>query len=586
VRRLPDRRHLLGGDALMEQSPALMHGCSFSSLVGEVGAMTAQEVLPAFSSLERQVEAGLHAAGFVSYEAAGALNGDLVTRAPGGLPLLWFGLYETRSHEPFPAFDQPFHCTGWRSSLDQQAFCGAVQSIRDLIAAGDCYQVNLTMRQRFSFTGSPRSFFSELRRSQPTPYSCYLETGRHRILSASPELFFSLAGGVLTTRPMKGTAARGRWFEEDQARKARLKQSPKELAENLMIVDLLRNDMGMVSQTGSVQVRSLFDVETHPTVHQMTSTIESRLKHGVGALELFQALFPCGSVTGAPKRRSMEIIADLEREPRGLYTGCIGYFSPGGEAKFSVAIRTAVLDVESGLGEIGIGSGVTFDSVAGEEYAESLSKGRFARQKSPEFHLIESLLYDGGYFLLDRHLERLARSAAYFCFPLGAGGARRALEEAIAGLDGKARHKVRLLLLRDGSISCESAPIQEPAPDATASFAKTTVDSADPFLYHKTSRRDQYASELAGRPEVSEVIFVNERGEVTEGANSNVVARVDGKLLTPPLASGLLPGTFREELLASGGIEERILTRCDLEQAEAVYLINSVRKWRQARLVA
>ena len=569
----------------MEQSPAFVHGRSFSSLVGEVRAMTAQEVLPAFRLLEQRVEAGLHAAGFVSYEAAGALNGDLATRAPGRLPLLWFGLFERRSPEPFPDVDHPFQCTGWQPSLEQDEFCSAVESIRELIAAGDCYQVNFTMRQRFSFTGCPRSFFNELRRSQPTPYNCYLETGNYRIVSASPELFFSLADGVLTTRPMKGTSARGRWFEEDQLQKARLKQSPKELAENLMIVDLLRNDMGIVSQTGSVQVRSLFDVETHPTVHQMTSTIESRVRQGVGALELFQALFPCGSVTGAPKRRSMEIIAALEGEPRGLYTGCIGYFSPGGEAKFSVAIRTAVLDVASARGEIGIGSGITFDSMPAEEYAESLSKGRFARQTSAEFHLIESLLYDGGYFLLDRHLERLARSAAYFSFPLDTGAARRALEDTIPGLAGRARHKVRLLLFKDGSISCESAPIQDPAPESTAAFAKAAVDSTDPFLYHKTSRRELYRRELAGRPEVSEVIFVNERGEVTEGANSNIVALIEGKLLTPPLGSGLLPGTFREELLASGGIEERVLTRRDLEQAGAIYLINSVRKWRRVRQV-
>ena len=570
----------------MKVSPAYVHGCTFSSPAGEVRAMTAHEVLPAFRLLERRLEAGLHAAGFVSYEAAGALNGDLVTRVPGSLPLLWFGLFENRSEEPFASLDHPFHCNDWQPSLDEAGFSGAVRVIREFISAGDCYQVNFTMRQRFSFTGCPRSFFEVLRRCQPTPYSSYLETGEYRILSASPELFFSLSEGVLTTRPMKGTASRGRWFQEDQAQKENLKRSPKELAENLMIVDLLRNDMGMVSRTGSVQVRSLFDVETHPTVHQMTSTVESRLKEGVGALELFQALFPCGSVTGAPKRRSMEIIAALESGPRGLYTGCIGYFSPGGEAKFSVAIRTAVLDLASGQGEIGIGSGITFDSVAGDEYAESLSKGRFARQTPLEFHLIESLLYDGGYFLLDRHLERLARSADYFSFPLPAGAARRALEQLIPDLSGDTRHKVRLLLFKDGSIGCESAPIQDAAQDATAAFAKASVDSAEPFLYHKTSLRELYTRELAGRPEVSEVIFVNERGEVTEGTYSNIVALAGGKLLTPPLSSGLLPGTFREELLASGEIEERSLTRRDLERAEAVYLINSVRKWRQVRLVS
>jgi para-aminobenzoate synthetase/4-amino-4-deoxychorismate lyase len=316
----------------------------------------------------------------------------------------------------------------------------------------------------------------------------------------------------------------------------------------------------------------------------MTSTIESRVKNGTGALELLRALFPCGSVTGAPKRRSMEIIADLEQGARGLYTGCIGYLSPGGEAKFSVAIRTAVIDVRAGRGEIGIGSGITFDSAPDDEYSESLSKGRFAREKAHEFHLIESLLYDDGYFLPELHLARLARSAAYFSFPLEPGCARRALEAIVPSLSG--RQKVRLLLFKDGRISCESAPVADPAPDATAVFAKASVNSADPFLYHKTSRRELYVEESARRPDASEVIFLNERGEVTEGTTSNIVALLDGALVTPPLTSGLLPGVFREELLAGGTIKERVMTRRDLEQAQEVYIVNSVRKWRRVRLTA
>jgi para-aminobenzoate synthetase / 4-amino-4-deoxychorismate lyase len=560
-----------------------VHGFSFSGGVGEVSAARPEEVVPALRLLEKRVASGLHAAGFICYEAAAALNPDLTTCVPDGLPLLWFGLFEERRTDPFPACCEPYQSLDWEPSLSEEEYAGAVAAIRELIAAGDAYQVNLTMRQSFSFSGSPRSFFSELTRCQPTPYSCYLETGTYRILSASPELFFSLSEGILTTRPMKGTARRGRWWEEDQAEKLRLRGSPKELAENLMIVDLLRNDMGMVSRTGTVQVASLFDIETHPTVHQMTSTVTSRLGQEVGPLELLRALFPCGSVTGAPKRRSMEIIADLEGAPRGLYTGCLGYLSPGGEAQFSVAIRTVVLDTVSGRGELGIGSGITFDSVAADEYAECLAKGRFARERGPEFHLIESLLYDGSYFLLERHLERLTRSAGYFGFPLEPGAALGALQAFAAGLSGK--EKVRLLLFRDGRITCESAPIAEPVQDAAAGFATVTVDSADPFLYHKTSRRGLYTGELARRPDLTEVIFVNERGEVTEAATSNIVVLLNGEHLTPPVASGLLPGVFRGELLALGSISERVLTREDLETAEQLYLINSVRKWRRVRLV-
>ena len=567
----------------MPGETAFVHGFTFSGMVGEIRATAPHEVVPALKLLDERVAAGVHAAGFISYEAAGALNPPLTTRPAGEFPLLWFGLFESRSREPLPVEPAAFATSAWQPSLEGEAYSGAIAAIRELIAAGDCYQVNFTMRQRFSFSGSPLSYFNEMVKAQPTPYSSYLASGRYRILSASPELFFSLDGGVLTTRPMKGTAGRGRWQGEDEARKARLRKSPKELAENLMIVDLLRNDMGMVSEIGSVKVASLFEVETHPTLHQMTSTIRSRLKEGVGIVELMQALFPCGSITGAPKRRSMEIISGLEREPRGLYTGCIGYLSPGREALFSVAIRTAVIDLETGRGEIGIGSGITYDSAAQDEYAESLSKGRFARQQPADFHLIESLLYDDGYFLLERHLERLARSAAYFAFPLDPAAVRDSLEEFGKTLSGQ--QKVRFLLYKDGATRLEAAPIAPPLPEAVVSFAKETAASSDPFLYHKTSLRRLYSEAAAARPDVTELLFLNERGEVTEGVNSNIVVRMGDELLTPPMESGLLPGVFREELLATGIIKESVLKRGDLEQAEEIFLINSVRKWRKARLV-
>ncbi|QWV93766.1 aminodeoxychorismate synthase component I [Geomonas oryzisoli] len=570
----------------MQRFPAYLHGFAFAGHVGEISARTPEEVRPAFEELQRQLAAGLHAAGFVCYEAAGAINDTLTTAPAHPMPLLWFGLFTTRRPKTFPQHEAPFRCTDWQISPGWESYRDSVQEIRDFIAAGDSYQVNYTIRQRFAFSGCSRSFFSALCGNQPTPYNCYLECGRWRVLSASPELFFSLSGDRLVTRPMKGTAPRGRWYAEDLARKEQLRQSPKEVAENLMIVDLLRNDMGMVSQTGSVQVDSLFDVESHPTVHQMTSTIQSRVEEGVTPLELFEALFPCGSVTGAPKRRSMEIIAQLEREPRGLYTGCLGYFSPGGEAQFSVAIRTAVLDLQTGRGEMGIGSGITYDSQPEAEYQECLDKRAFIEEQRPEFHLIESLLHDErGYFLLDRHQERLKRSASYFSFPLADGAALRALQETAADLIPSTGYKVRLLLFRDGRLSCEAAPLAEATPEAKVSFARQRVSSTDPFLYHKTSRRDLFHRELAARPDLAEVIFENERGEVTEGAYSNLIAVIDGTKCTPPLDCGLLPGTLREELLAQGTIEERILKREDLERAEAVFLVNSVRGWRQATLL-
>jgi para-aminobenzoate synthetase/4-amino-4-deoxychorismate lyase len=564
-----------------------LHSFTFAGFEGEIVAATPAEVLPALARAEAATASGLHATGFVSYEAASGLGTGLTTRPANGFPLLWFGLFRERAPlRPIcTAPAENYAVADWTTSVTPQEYRATIAAIRNLIAAGHTYQVNFTLRHRFRFTGAPAAFFADLCRTQPTPYAAFIDTGRYQILSASPELFFDLRNGILTTRPMKGTACRGRWWQEDEAAKQALRESAKERAENLMIVDLLRNDMGMVARTGSVRVRSLFDVETLGTVHQLTSTIQAELREGVSLVELFRALFPCGSVTGAPKRRTMEIIAEKEDSPRGIYTGCIGYLSPGGEARFSVAIRTIVIDSAIGRGELGIGSGVTFSSQAEAEYAECLTKGRFAQQRPMEFQLIESLLLkEGRYFLLDRHLERLTRSAAYFAFPLAPGVAQEALAAIAKHLAGP--HKVRLFLSRKGNITCKASPIEaaQIKLELTAAFATRSVDSADPFLYHKTTCRSLYDEEAAQRPDCTDVIFVNERGEVTEGAISTIVARIGGTLVTPPLSCGLLPGVFREELLAAGVIRERVISQEELARSEELYLVNSVRKWRRVTL--
>jgi len=343
----------------------------------------------------------------------------------------------------------------------------------------------------------------------------------------------------------------------------------------------------MVAETGSVQVDNLFEVETLETVHQMTSTITARLREGVDLPELFRALFPCGSITGAPKKRSMEIIRELEDFPRGVYTGCIGHVSPDGEMTFSVAIRTVVIDTETGGGELGIGSGVTIGSQAGDEYRECLAKARFARKRLPDFQLVETMLYeeDKGCFLLDRHLARLFRSAAYFGFAVRLGTITTVLDHRTGSLEGK--HKVRLLLNRRGAFTIETEPLPpvEGVDTMVVCFASEAINSADPFLYHKMTYRPLYQRERELHPACDDVIFLNERGEVTEATTANVVARIGGTLVTPPLPSGLLPGTFREEILALGQVRERVITRKELEQAEDIYLVNSVRQWRWARLL-
>jgi para-aminobenzoate synthetase / 4-amino-4-deoxychorismate lyase len=562
---------------------------AFDGLVEVVEARTPAEVVPALVRVEAAVAAGHHAAGFVSYEAAAGLDPALDTRSPDGFPLLWFGIFRQRltiAPEAAPAAP-PAAPPVLKPSLDNRRHRSAVEAIKRYIAAGDTYQVNFTFPLRFRLEGDPREWHRTFCRSQEAPYGAYIDTGRFRILSASPELFFRAADGCITVRPMKGTAPRGRWWSEDETLRQALRESVKERAENLMIVDMLRNDLGKIAETGSVRVASLFDVASFPTLHQMTSTITARLREDIGIPDLFRALFPCGSVTGAPKRRTMEIITELEESPRGVYTGCIGYISPGAEMVFSVAIRTAVIDGATGEGTLGVGSGITWDSAAAAEYAECLTKARFAVTPPPDFHLIESLLFEEGtgYFLLERHLARLAASAARFGFRFDPDTFRLSLAGIASGLTGC--HKVRLLLGRTGEMRVEAAPVDltEATHPLPVAFAACRVDSADPLLYHKTTRREFYVTELARRPDCADVIFVNERDEVTEGANHNLVVEIDGALVTPPVASGLLPGVFREEMLATGDIRERAVTREELGRAAALWLINSVRKWRQAKLV-
>lgn len=562
----------------------------FSCLVEEISAGSLEEVLPALRRIEAAVSSGQHAAGFLCYEAASGIDPDLTTRPAGALPLLWFGIFAKRTGMSPPEAERQeyYDAHDWQPSLSAEAYRDGVTAIREYIAAGDCYQVNFTMPLKFRFSGSPFPFYRDLCRSQRTSYSAYLDFGRYSILSVSPELFFRLDRDALTVRPMKGTAPRGRWVEEDEQSARRLRESAKERAENLMIVDLLRNDLGRVSRKGTVTTTSLFDVESFETVHQMTSTVTSIMNPGTGFTELLQALFPCGSVTGAPKKRSMEIIAELEDSARGLYTGCIGYISPGmEEAVFSVAIRSLVIDKQAGAGELGVGSGITWDSAAAAEYGECLAKGLFARRMLQEFTLIESLLFEEGQgcFLLDLHLERLDRSAGYFGFAFDRGKVLHSLEEVCVRLSGSS--KVRIELYRNGShfIEVEQLDIGGMSGFGHICLATERVDSSDPFLYHKTGNRELYRRETGRKPDCVDVVFLNERGEITEGANNNIVIRQGKEMLTPKIECGLLPGTFRQFLLSAGEIREGIITLHDLESADEIYLINSVRKWRRVHLL-
>jgi para-aminobenzoate synthetase/4-amino-4-deoxychorismate lyase len=556
-----------------------------------IEARTPDAVMPALAAVEAAVGQGLHAAGFVAYEAASGIDPTLPEREPlPGLPLLWFGVFRQRMERDASDRADGEGSTAAvvgerRLSVDADRYAAAVAAIHEAIARGESYQVNYTLRQRFSIAGDPFTLYRQLAASQRAPFCAWLDTGDWRILSASPELFFARRGAEILMRPMKGTAPRAPEAAADRAAAQRLRGDPKERAENLMIVDLVRNDLGRIAETGSVRVESLFDIERYPTVHQLTSTVAARLRPGTTLREIFSALFPCGSVTGAPKGRTMELIAELEAEPRGLYCGAVGFVSPGEEAVFSVAIRTLVVD-DKGRAELGLGSGITWDARAEAEYAECLTKGRFVDMPPQDFRLIEALLCrDGDYPRRERHLARLAASADYFGFRCDVSALRVALDEAGRGLRGK--HKVRLLLARDGTIALAGEPLaKDLGRPLRVAPATTPVDSRDWSRYHKTERRELLDDARRRRPEADEVIFVNERGELTEGSYHNLVLRLDGKLLTPALTCGLLPGVLRGELLERGIIAEAILTLADLRRADGLWLINSVRGWRFALLVS
>ena len=383
---------------------------------------------------------------------------------------------------------------------------------------------------------------------------------------------------------MKGTVARGRTLAEDTANRAWLSTSSKDQAENLMIVDMIRNDVGRIADTGSVRVPHLFQLERYPTLHQMTSTVTARTDATLAAT--MQALFPCASITGAPKVRTTHIIAGLESSPRKIYTGAIGILRPDGSARFSVAIRTVLVDRRSGEAEYGVGSGIVWDSESRLEYRECMVKSRILSTEPPDFSLLESLLWepDNGYFLLERHVQRLKDSARYFEISCDLKEVERHLQACVEDLPGTP-HKIRLLVNKKGRVRCQSEPL-DPIPDDPVSLGLAThpIDSSNLFLFHKTTHRVVYEEAAGGHPDCHDVVLWNERREVTEGSLGNIAVEMDGRLWTPPVESGLLAGTYRQHLIDQGRLQERVIRVEDLPRCSRIFWMNSVRGRRQATL--
>jgi para-aminobenzoate synthetase/4-amino-4-deoxychorismate lyase len=527
-------------------------------------------------------EKGLHAAGFIAYEAATAFDWALSVRQPSDLPLLWFGLYEAPRHIHEPAGSDPYAIGEWLPNVSWDEYRRSIDTIKAHIAAGDTYQVNYTYRLRTQFEGDPLGLFEDLISSQQSSFAAFVDIGSTAICSASPELFFEVMGEEVWARPMKGTARRGRTNLEDEGQAEWLYNSEKNRAENVMIVDMIRNDLGRVCTTGSVCVPKLFETERYPTIWQMTSTVVGRTR--APFVNMMQALFPCASITGAPKVRTMQIIADLETAPRGIYTGCIGYLAPDRRAQFNVAIRTVTIDKKNQMAEYGVGGGIVWDSETADEFEECRTKSKILFEKRTDFRLLESIRWtpDDGYFLLEKHIERLADSAAYFDYVVDISGLHERLSSFQSNLTARP-HKVRLLLDRSGKVELQAQAIDEPRV-VRVGVAENPVDSDEIFLHHKTTKRAIYDRVQAGRMDCDDVLLWNNRGELTESCNANIVLRFGEELMTPPLESGLLPGTFRRHLLEEGKINERILRIEDLQDCDSIYLINSVRLWREAIL--
>ena len=544
-----------------------------------VSAKNPESLRETLARVESHVKKGGEAVGILRYEAGYAFEPrleELLRRSRG--ELAWFGLYDrcaAQKEIAFPEDSKEKLLEKFRIGIDRKTYYSKIGAIRRYIEAGDVYQINYTTRVHFRTKHDAWRLFTILFVRHPAPHAAFVNMGAEQIVSLSPEMFFEIERGGIAARPMKGTAPRGKRLEDDIQAGEALQKSEKNRAENVMIVDLLRNDLGRISRTGSVRTTKLFEVERYASVWQMTSTIEGKLRKKSNIESIVRALFPSGSVTGAPKIRAMELIAELEGRPRHVYTGSIGYFAPK-EARFNVAIRT--IELRGRNGTMGVGGGITHDSSAAEEWEECRWKAAFLLQSEPEFQLIETLYWDGKYRFLSEHLARAKDSAEYFGFRFKEADGRAALLKAARRFPERAQ-RVRMLLSRDGAVSLTHGDYSGERA-GRAGISAQRVSSRDRFLYHKTTNRELYerAWKRARSRGLDDLLFFNEKGELTEGSVHNVFLVKDGVWRTPPVECGLLPGIFRAHILRTNkNACEAILTRADLKRADAVYLCNSVR---------
>ncbi len=575
--------------------------------------------------IDGRTRAGQWGVLLLAYESAPAFDPALVVRTPdpagtrrASVPLAWAAAYDAPldaadvsawcplpapdarspvpgisvpipgARCPMPGARSPVGAVDWMPRLDETRFDADIARILAHITAGDTYQVNYTFPLDASFPHDPWPWFAACAREARVPFAACIDMGAAVVISLSPELFIERTGGDVRTRPMKGTTRRGRWLAEDVALADALQASDKARAENVMIVDLLRNDLGRLAQPGSVRVSDLCAIERYPTVWQMTSRVDARVSGGTDLWALLSAVFPCGSVTGAPKVRTMQIIADLEIAPRGIYTGAICLLKPGGDLMASVPIRTAVLDRLTQRATFSVGAGITSDSDAADEWAECLAKARVVRPAAvpAEAELLETMRSDAGAIVRrEGHVRRLLDSAALFGWPVERAALDVALD-AVAREHRDGTWRVRLVASREGRIRTTVSPFTPDARMWRVALAGSPIDTRSPLLFNKTTCREVYERARAAAPDADDVLLWNARGELTESTIANLIVEIDGARVTPPVSCGLLPGIFRATLLASGEVTERIVHVDDMQRATRLWLVNSLREWIEAEPLA
>lgn len=559
----------------------------FSSPLEVLVAHTVDDVLPLLATVEQRVDQqGYAAAGWISYEASPAFDDALVVnRDTSGFPLVWFGIYDGPVHGRQPK-EPSLPTLSWKPTVNDDEYKHAIALIKQLIANGDTYQVNYTFRQHAKLAAKNVQGLLSMLNQQPPYFGGCISTPEWLITSGSPELFFSLDRQHIVSRPMKGTAPRGINSETDADLAQQLYTSVKNRAENVMITDMVRNDISRIADEGSLRVPEMFTIEQYPTLLQMTTTVEAETRAPFTGI--LKGLFPPASITGAPKARTMEIIAQLETTPRRIYTGTMGFLLPGRRAQFNVAIRTLLYDRQQEQLEYGVGSGIVWDSDPEEELQECRTKTKICDPQPASFALLETIYWSKKqkYTLLEEHCSRLDASARYFGYPFNTQKFVQGLTDLAATFT-ESNCKVRVTLQKDGTLQYKHEPF--PAPEknqtVTVALAKKPIDRTDRFLYHKTTNRTVYEQARAARPKADDVLLYNEQEELTESTIANIIMEIEGALYTPPLRCGLLPGTARAHLLATGQIKEKVLPVALLEKGYPLYLVNSVRGRYQAIMV-